>query len=242
MKQHQGWLTKGRLAWILILAILIIDQIIKIEVKTHMTLGESIHITDWFYINFIENNGMAYGMTFVNKLFLSIMRLLAITLIGWFIWQVVRQGGRRRYVVFLTMVIAGAAGNMIDSMFYGLVFTASSPYYVAFSVPFGQGYSSFLMGKVVDMFYFPLIVSHYPAWMPWVGGEPFVFFSPVFNFADASITTGIVLLLIFCRKDLENLGDVINKGLGRKPKAAKEKAGDDARHAQSAQSKGEPKA
>lgn len=226
MKQQKGWLTNGRLAWIIILAILLIDQVIKIEVKTNMTLGQSIHITDWFYINFIENNGMAYGMTFVNKLFLSIMRLVAITLIGWFIWQVVRQGGRRRFVVVLSMIVAGAAGNMFDSMFYGLVFSASSPFYVSYLVPFGQGYAGFLLGKVVDMFYFPLIVSTYPDWMPWVGGEPFVFFSPVFNFADASITTGVFLAFIICRKDFETIGTVINRGLGRKPKTAEAKGND----------------
>lgn len=134
-------MTDGRMAWIIILAILIIDQVIKIEVKTSMTLGESIRITDWFYITFVENNGMAWGMTFINKLFLSVLRIVAVSAIGWFICQTVKQKGRTRYVVFLSMVLAGAAGNIFDSIFYGLVFSASSPFYVAYWVPFGTGYA-----------------------------------------------------------------------------------------------------
>lgn len=196
-------MTDGRMAWLIIVAILVIDQVIKIEVKTSMTLGESIHITDWFYINFIENNGMAYGMTFINKLFLSILRIVAITAIGWYIWRVVKRGGRTRYVFFLSMIVAGAAGNVFDSMFYGLIFTASSPFYVSYFVPFGTGYSSFLMGKVVDMFYFPIVQTTWPDWVPMFGGEEFVFFSPVFNFADACITVGVICLLLFCRSDFE---------------------------------------
>jgi signal peptidase II len=217
-QQKKKIITDGRLAWIIILAILIIDQVIKILVKTNMTLGESIHITDWFYINFIENNGMAFGLTFVNKLFLSLLRLVAIAAIGWFIWQVVRQKGRRRFVVILSMILAGAAGNIFDSMFYGLIFTDSTPWSVSFLVPFGQGYSSFLMGRVVDMFYFPLIVGHFPDWFPFWGGEQFIFFSPVFNFADACVTMGVLFIFLFCRKDFEGIGDVVNRGLGRDKK------------------------
>ncbi len=205
MKKYREYLTDGKLSVLIIVAILIIDQVIKIAVKTSMCLGESINITDWFYIDFIENNGMAYGMTFINKLFLSIMRLCAIGVIGWYIHQQVKLGSRTRYVVFLSMVVAGAAGNIIDSMFYGLIFNASSPYYISYFVPFGSGYADFLTGKVVDMFYFPLIVSSWPQWMPVLGGHEFVFFSPVFNFADACISVGIIALLLFCRKDLSNL-------------------------------------
>ena len=206
---------KGLLAWIIIIAILIIDQLIKIHVKTTMTIGESIRITDWFYITFIENNGMAWGMTFVNKLFLSLLRLVAVSAIGWFIWQVVRQKGRTMYIVFLSMVLAGAAGNILDSLFYGLCFTASTPYSVSYAVPFGSGYAGVLMGKVVDMFYFPIIHSTWPSWMPLVGGESFTFFSPVFNFADASITTGVICLLLFCSKDLALIGATIDKTRGK---------------------------
>ena len=206
---------KGLVAWVIIILILVIDQVIKLHVKTTMTLGESIKITDWFYITFIENNGMAWGMTFVNKLFLSILRIAAVGAIGWFIWQVVKQKGRMIYVVFLSLVLAGAAGNIIDSLFYGLCFTASTPYAVSYSVPFGTGYAGFLMGKVVDMFYFPIIHTTWPTWMPLVGGENFTFFSPVFNFADASITTGVICLLLFCSKDLAVIGETINIARGK---------------------------
>lgn len=200
----------------IIFAILAVDQIIKIQVKTTMTIGESIRITNWFYITFIENNGMAWGMTFVNKLFLSILRIVAVSVIGWYIYQEVRQQGRTRYIVFLSMVLAGAAGNIIDSMFYGLCFTASTPISVAYSVPFGSGYAAFLMGKVVDMFYFPIIHTTWPAWVPLVGGDSFTFFSPVFNFADASITTGVICLLLFCSKDLGNIGSTVKTALHKK--------------------------
>lgn len=205
MKKSREYLTDGRLSVLIIIAILVIDQIIKIAVKTNMALGESVRITDWFYIDFIENSGMAYGMTFVNKLFLSLVRIVAVIVIGWYIHRQVKAKARTRYIIFLSMIVAGAAGNIIDSMFYGLIFNASSPYYVSYFVPFGTGYAGFLMGKVVDMFYFPLIVTTWPAWVPYWGGQEFIFFSPVFNFADASITTGVILLLLFCRKDL---GDI----------------------------------
>lgn len=189
----------------LILAILIIDQIIKIEVKTNMTLHESIHITDWFYILFIENEGMAWGMSIMPKIALSLFRCIAIIVIGWYIVKKIRSGVRTLYVVLLSMVLAGAAGNLIDCMFYGLMFSGSSSSYVSYLVPFGTGYAPFLEGKVVDMFYFPIIVSTYPDWFPLWGGQPFIFFSPVFNFADASISVSVILLIIFCRKELQTI-------------------------------------
>ena len=198
-------LSPGVISVVLIVALLAIDQAIKIMVKTHMCLGEAIHVTDWFYIDFVENNGMAYGMTFINKLVLSLLRIVAILFIGWYIRKQVQRKVRMRYIVLLSMVFAGAAGNIFDSMFYGLVFDASTPFDVATVVPFGTGYAHFLMGKVVDMFYFPLIVTTWPSWVPWVGGSEFVFFSPVFNFADSCISVGVVLLLIMCRRELETL-------------------------------------
>ena len=219
-------MTDGRLAWIIVIAILAIDQIIKIEVKTSMCLGESIRLTDWFYINFIENKGMAYGMSFMPKMLLSILRLVAITVIGWYINLVVREKGRTLYIAFLSVIVAGAAGNVIDCMFYGLIFNASSPFYVSYFVPFGTGYADFLMGKVVDMFYFPLIVTTWPQWVPFFGGEEFIFFSPVFNFADACISVGVVLMLLFCRKDMEGIGDTLRRGLRFKV-TSKETASDD---------------
>lgn len=193
------------MAVIIVIAILLIDQILKIWVKTSMHLHECITITDWFKICFIENKGMAFGMEIGSKLVLSLFRIVAVSVIGYYIYLQVKQKARTGYIVCLAMVMAGAIGNIIDCMFYGLIFNASSEFYTSYFVPFGEGYAPFLMGKVVDMFYFPLIVSTWPDWMPMVGGEDFVFFSPIFNFADASISVGVVLLLLFYRKELSKL-------------------------------------
>lgn len=200
-------ISKGKFSILLIVVLLIIDQIIKVEVKTNLCLHESIRITDWFYINFIENSGMAYGMTFINKYVLSIFRIVAVSVIGYYIYKQVKANTSWIFLVCLSMIMAGAAGNIFDSVFYGQIFTASSPYYTAYMVPFGQGYAPLLMGKVVDMFYFPIIETTYPDWFPIWGGQPFVFFSPVFNFADACISVGVVLLLLFCRKEISNLSE-----------------------------------
>ena len=193
------------MATLIVVAILLIDQAIKIWVKTSMSLHESIHVTDWFYITFNENNGMAFGMQLVSKIVLSLFRILAIIALGYYIWLQVRRQARTGYIVCLSMVLAGAAGNLIDCLFYGLVFNASSPYYLSYFVPFGTGYAPFLMVKVVDMFYFPLIETEWPLWMPFVGGDHFVFFSPVFNFADASISVSVILLLLFYREEISKL-------------------------------------
>ena len=198
-------ITKGRLAALITVAILLVDQIIKIWVKTSMTLHESIHITDWFYITFIENMGMAFGMQLGIKIILSLFRVAAICFLGYYIWKQVKQNARTGYIVCLSMVLAGAAGNLIDCMFYGLIFNESSPNYVSYFVPFGTGYAPFLMGKVVDMFYFPLIETEWPTWVPMVGGDHFVFFSPVFNFADASISVSVVLLLLFYQEEISKI-------------------------------------
>ena len=205
MRQPSRLLTNGRVAVLVVLAILLIDQIIKIWVKTSMTLHESIQITDWFYIAFIENNGMAFGMQLGSKIVLSLFRVAAIALLGYYIWLQCRKKVRIGYLICLSMVLAGAAGNLIDCMFYGLVFNNSSEFYQSYFVPFGTGYAPFLMGKVVDMFYFPLIETEWPLWMPFVGGEHFVFFSPVFNFADSSISVGVVLLLLFYRVEISQI-------------------------------------
>ena len=190
---------------LIFLAILIIDQVIKISVKTGMTLHESIRVTDWFYISYIENNGMAWGMSIMPKVMLSLFRLVAIFAIGLYIFKRIMKGARWIYVVLLSMVLAGAAGNLIDCMFYGLIFSGASSDYTSFFVPWGTGYAPFLEGRVVDMFYFPLIVTNYPDWFPVWGGERFVFFSPVFNFADASISVSVVSILLFCRTDYQHL-------------------------------------
>lgn len=197
--------SRGILAVTLILVLLVIDQVIKIWVKTNMPLYDTIEITSWFKIHYIENNGMAFGMTFVNKLVLSLFRIAAIVLLCYYISLLVRRGCRLGYLICVAIVTAGAAGNIFDSMFYGLIFSGSSPYYVSYFVPFGDGYAPFLMGKVVDMFYFPLIESTFPDWVPFWGGENFVFFSPVFNFADACVSVGVVVILLFYQKELTEL-------------------------------------
>ena len=205
MKAQGNIITKGRLAVILVILILFIDQAIKIWVKTSMCLHESIHVTDWFYISFIENMGMAFGMQLGSKILLSLFRVVAIAALGYFIWHQVKKNARTGYIVCLSMVLAGAAGNLIDCMFYGLCFANSSEFYVSYFVPFGTGYAPFLMGKVVDMFYFPLVEWDWAQWIPFVGGEHFIFFSPVFNFADASISVSVVLLLLFFRKEISEI-------------------------------------
>ena len=197
---------KAWMAVAIVVAILLIDQIIKIEVKTNMTLGEAKRVTDWFYIEFIENNGMAYGMKFINKLVLSLFRLFAIGFIGYYLAKIIKKNvAPLGYIVLIAMVLAGTAGNLIDCLFYGLIFDASTPFTVSQFVPFGEGYSTFLHGKVVDMFYFPIIQTTWPEWVPYFGGSEYVFFSPVFNFADACISVGVVALLLFYRKQLEVL-------------------------------------
>ena len=196
---------RGTLAALIVVGILLVDQLIKIWVKTNMTLHEQIEILSWFKIVFIENNGMAYGMEIGSKLVLSLFRVVAISVLGYYIIGQVKRQARWGYLVCLSMIFAGAVGNLIDSMFYGLVFNASSEFYTSYFVPFGTGYAPFLMGKVVDMFYFPLIVTTWPDWVPFVGGNPYVFFSPVFNFADASISVGVVLLLLFYRKEISQI-------------------------------------
>lgn len=198
-------LSRGWLATLIVASAIIIDQFIKIWVKTNMTLHESIHIFDWFYISFIENNGMAYGMQIGSKLALSLFRVAAISLLAYYVWLQVRNKARKGYIVCLSMVLAGAIGNLLDSMFYGMVFSASSPFYTSYFVEFGTGYAPFLMGKVVDMFYFPIIVTTWPEWVPHFGGEEFVFFSPVFNYADANISVGVVLLLLFYSKEISKI-------------------------------------
>ena len=217
-------LSRGNVAVLLLVFILLADQVSKILVKTNMTIHESIEIFSWFKILFIENNGMAYGMEIGSKLLLSLMRVLLIGVLSVYLVREIKEKARWGYIVCLVMVVAGAIGNMIDGMFYGLIFDESTPYTVSELVPFGSGYSSFMTGKVVDMLYFPIINTTWPEWVPMVGGEGFIFFSPIFNIADSRISVGVVALLIWYRKELAELS--VEKILGRKKKASLQKTED----------------
>jgi signal peptidase II len=190
---------------LIVFAILVIDQVLKIWVKTNMTLHESIDIASWFKITFIENNGMAFGMEIGSKIFLSVFRIVAVAGLSYYIWLQLRERARTGYLVLLSMILAGAIGNLLDCMFYGLCFNAPTSVRAAEVVSFGHGYAPFLMGRVVDMFYFPLIETAWPDWMPVVGGQDFVFFSPIFNFADANVSVGVIALFIFYRKELSHI-------------------------------------
>lgn len=198
MKSH-----KGLLALAVILAVVVIDQIIKIWVKTHFYLGEDYRITDWFQLVFVQNNGMAFGMEMGSKLFLSLFRIVAVCAL---IWLIVRIRNRSwvscGFMACLALITAGAAGNIIDCVFYGLIFNNPMPPEVAVMFPAGGGYAPVFHGMVVDMFYFPLFSFTWPDWMPWVGGDRFLFFQPVFNFADAAISVGMIAMLIFYSKHL----------------------------------------
>ncbi|WP_044215296.1 lipoprotein signal peptidase [Dysgonomonas gadei] len=194
--------NRGLIAILVIALIIIIDQASKIWVKTHMSLYESIEITNWFKIYFVENPGMAFGWKLGGKLFLSLFRIVAIFFIGYYLYRLVKQGYKSGYIACIALILAGAFGNIIDSVFYGEIFSASYQGHVASFVSLGEGYSSWLHGNVVDMLYFPLIDGTFPSWFPVWGGEDFIFFSPIFNIADSAITVGIFILLIFYRKTL----------------------------------------
>lgn len=188
---------------IIIFLVLFFDQLIKIYVKTHFFLGQEVNIIgNWFIIHFTENNGMAYGMEFggdFGKLFLSVFRIVAVGAIGWYLWSLAKQKEDKLYIVCIALIFAGAVGNIIDSAFYGVLFSDSN-YEIARFMPEEGGYSSFLHGKVVDMFYFPVIKGHFPAWFPFWGTEDFIFFRPVFNIADASISTGVAIIILYQRR------------------------------------------
>lgn len=198
-------LTRGGRISIFVILLLVIDQAIKFAVKLNMTIGEDIPVFgDWFKICFIENNGMAFGMQFggsIGKLALSLFRVILIGFIIVYLRKLIKRAGTPTGVlVGLSLVLVGAIGNVIDCLFYGEIFSASTYTQVAQLFPPDGGYSGFLYGKVVDMFYFPIIDTVLPDWIPFYGGKPFVFFRPIFNFADACISCAVVYMLIFQRK------------------------------------------
>ena len=194
-------MSRGKKTGLIILFVLVADQILKIWVKTHMSLGDEFSVIgNWFIIHFVENNGMAFGFEFsgdYGKLFLSVFRIIAVILIGWYLSKLVRKKDiPMGFIACLSLVFAGAVGNIIDSMFYGMMFNGSYGH-LAQLFPDGGGYSSFLHGRVVDMLYFPLFSGHYPTWLPFIGGSEYLFFRPVFNISDSSITIGIFSIILF---------------------------------------------
>lgn len=188
-------------AFLIVTLILIVDQALKFWIKTTMSLGEEINVMgNWFIIHFTENPGMAFGMQFsgnYGKLILSIFRIIAIIGIIYYLYIITRKKVKTGLIVSLSLVLAGAAGNMIDSAFYGMIFSSSNYFEVARFMPVEGGYGTFLHGRVVDMFYFPIFQGIYPDWVPIVGGTDYIFFRPVFNIADSSITIGVLLMIIF---------------------------------------------
>lgn len=182
--------------------VLLVDQLSKIWVKTHMGLHDQIFVTSWFQINFVENNGMAFGIEAGGKLFLSIFRIVAVICIIVFLNNLIKRDFKISFIICIALILAGASGNIIDSVFYGVFFEASYPGHIASFVPWGEGYSSLLHGKVVDMFYFPLFSGIFPDWLPIIGGKEFLFFRFIFNVADSAITIGVILLLLFFRRTL----------------------------------------
>jgi len=191
-KQIKSWVI-----WAIVVGLVVLDQVVKISVKTTMTLGESHNVLgNWFRWCFVENEGAAFGMSLgggYGKLALSLFRIVAIGALVWFVHYLRKQKAPTGVVVGFALILAGALGNMIDSAFYGMIFSESTFASVATFLPEGGGYAPFLHGKVVDMLYFPLF--HWPEWMPLIGGD--LFFSPVFNFADSYITIAVFYLLIF---------------------------------------------
>jgi len=198
----------GKKSVLLIILILTADQILKIWVKTHLEIGEEIHLFgNWGILHFIENNGMAFGMEMggkPGKFILSLFRIVAIFGIGWFLNSLIKKNAYTGLILAVSAIMAGAIGNIIDSAFYGMIFSESYHNPAVLFPPEG-GYSSFLHGKVVDMFYFPIINTHWPQWSPFRPGESLVFFRPVFNIADSAITCGVISILIFQKKMFRDL-------------------------------------
>lgn len=217
MKQH-----RGAIALIIIFAIIVLDQLLKIWVKTSFYLGEHVDILPFFELRFVENPGMAFGWQLGNKLFLTIFRIVVVALLSVYLYKLRKLAKvPMGYVVCVALIIAGAAGNIFDCLFYGEIFTDPMPPMVAQFVPWGDGYGELFHGKVVDMLYFPLFSFVWPQWMPMVGGETFSFFDPVFNLADSAITVGMLAVIFFYRDYvLATSDDEVERNLAEKHKSS----------------------
>jgi signal peptidase II len=191
-------------AFLIVFLILVADQILKIYIKTHFFLGEEYHVMgNWFIIHFTENPGMAFGYELGfswGKLALSLFRIAAIIALGFYIANLVKRKAPMGLIISISLIMAGALGNMIDSAFYGMLFNESMFHEKAILFPPDGGYAGFLHGEVVDMFYFPLFSFTWPQWVPWLGGDYFTFFQPVFNIADSAITVGVAFILLFQKR------------------------------------------
>lgn len=197
-------ISNGVKAVLLIVLVLVIDQVVKIHIKTSMTIGQSIPVFgNWFQIRFIENPGMAFGLDIPGrwgKPVLTLFRIVAVGAIGWYLVQLIKKQVSTGLILCVALIMAGAAGNIIDSLFYGLIFNESTYFTTAEMFPEQGGYAPFLYGKVVDMLYFPVIQGHFPSWFPFKAGEEFIFFRPIFNLADSAISVGIVTILLFQKR------------------------------------------
>jgi len=191
-------------SFLIVFLVLLADQLLKIWVKTTMTLGQEIHLAgNWAILHFTENNGMAFGMQFAGdygKLALSLFRIVAVIFLAWYIWHLSKRDTKFGVIACFSLIMAGAMGNIIDSAVYGIMFSESTFFDVARIFPAEGGYSSFLHGRVVDMLYFPIFQGTYPQWFPFWKGQEFIFFRPVFNISDSAITTGVLSLIVFERK------------------------------------------
>ncbi len=198
-------LSNGALASLIIVVVILLDQAVKVWVKTHFYYGESYDVFSWFKIQFIENNGMAFGWELGGKLFLTCFRIIAVIAFTWYLYRL-RHAATvpRGYVACIAGITAGAAGNVIDCIFYGRLFDASSFTHIAEAFPAAGGYAPWFYGRVVDMLYFPLASWDWPEWLPWIGGEHFIFFQPVFNIADAALTVSVAVLILFYARNLGN--------------------------------------
>lgn len=201
-KTCRVWRVSGMFLAFVIILILFFDQWLKIWIKTHFYLGEDYEITSWFHLHFIENNGFAFGLEWFNKYILTFGRIVAVILFIWFLRRFMSMPELKQgFLVSVALIIAGAAGNIFDCVFYGELFNNPYPPQVAQAFPPGGGYAGWFEGRVVDMLYFPLFSFVWPDWMPIVGGDDCLFFQYIFNIADASITIGVLLLIFFYSKD-----------------------------------------